>query len=204
MPTPVGNWSTSLPMEGSASHRIPLEIQGIELPRVWVDQNLRRRRDFGNNQARIGLIAVNCPEMIGYYPDLADPRNEYLRKVRTVLRGISAIPRHPWVLNPLRMGMFSFEVWSHKIMRWGVPWFMLLFLVVTLLLQGQGTLYTIALIAQILFYAIALLGWKFEKFRVYAPVRIILFFVQSNIAIADATMQYLTGKRVVVWTPSKR
>lgn len=160
--------------------------------------------NVARNCARIGMIAVNCPEMVGYYPDLVDPKNEYIRKVRTVLRGISAIPRHPWVLNPLRMGMFSFEVWSHKIMRWGVPWFMLLFLLVTILLQGQGVLYTLALIAQILFYAVALLGWKFEGFRDFMPVRIVLFFVQSNIAIADATVQYLIGKRVVVWTPSKR
>ncbi len=160
--------------------------------------------NVARNCARLGLIAVNCPAMVGYYPDLADPQNEYVRKVRTVLRGISAIPRHPWVLNPVRMGMFSFEVWSHKIMRWGVPWFMLLFLLVTILLQGQGALYTLALIAQIVFYMVALLGWKFEKFRGFAPVRIVLFFVQSNVAIADATLQYLTGKRVVVWTPSKR
>ena len=160
--------------------------------------------NVARNCARLGLIAVNCPAMVGYYPDLADPQNEYVRKVRTVLRGISAIPRHPWVLNPVRMGMFSFEVWSHKIMRWGVPWFMLLFLLVTILLQGQGALYTLALIAQIVFYMVALLGWKFEKFRDFAPVRIVLFFVQSNVAIADATLQYLTGKRVVVWTPSKR
>ena len=160
--------------------------------------------NVARNCARIGLIAVNCPEMVGYYPDLADPQKEYLRKVRTVLRGISAIPRHPWVLNPLRMGMFAFEVWSDKIMRWGVPWFMLLFFLVTLLLQGQGALYTLALVAQIAFYAVALLGWKFEKLRDFAPVRIVLFFVQSNIAIADATLQYLTGKRVVVWTPSER
>ncbi len=160
--------------------------------------------NVARNCARLGLIAVNCPAMVGYYPDLADPQSEYVRKVRTVLRGISAIPRHPWVLNPVRMGMFSFEVWSHKIMRWGVPWFMLLFLLVTILLQGQGALYTLALIAQIAFYTVALLGWKFEKFRDFAPVRIVLFFVQSNVAIADATLQYLTGKRVVVWTPSKR
>ena len=89
-------------------------------------------------------------------------------------------------------------------MRWGVPWFMLLFLGVTILLQGQGILYTLALVAQLVFYAVAFLGWRFEKLRDFAPVRIILFFVQSNVAIAEATLQYLAGKRVVVWTPSER
>jgi glycosyltransferase involved in cell wall biosynthesis len=160
--------------------------------------------NVARNCARAGLIAINCPQMIGYYPDLADPSSEYKRKVRTVLRGISAIPRHPWVLNPFRWGMFSFQVWSHKMMRWGVPWFMLLFLVVTILLQGQGAIYTLALLAQIVFYVVAIIGWKSEKMQDYTPVRIISFFVQSNVAIADATLQFLTGKRVVVWSPSKR
>jgi cellulose synthase/poly-beta-1,6-N-acetylglucosamine synthase-like glycosyltransferase len=160
--------------------------------------------NVARNCASIGLIAITCPRMVGFYPDLADPRREYRRKVRTVLRGISAIPRHAWVLNPLRMGVFSFEVWSHKIMRWGVPWFMLLLLGVTILLQGQGILYTLALVAQLAFYAVAFLGWRLEKLRGFAPVRIILFFVQSNVAIAEATLQYLAGKRVVVWTPSER
>ena len=174
-----------------------------EVCRSW---DIATCSDFNvaRNCVKMGLLAVNCPDMIGYYTDLADPRQEYSRKVRTVLRGISAIPRHSWVLNPFRMGIFAFEVWSHKIMRWGVPWFMLLFLVLTLLLQGQGAIYTAALIAQIVFYALALVGWLSERMQEYTTIRIISFFVQSNIAIGHACVQYLLGRRIVVWTPSKR
>jgi hypothetical protein len=160
--------------------------------------------NVARNCARLDLLAVNCPEVVGYYPDLADSKAEYFRKVRTVLRGMSAIPRHSWVLNPFRMRMFAFEVWSHKIMRWGVPWFMLFFLLLTLLLQGQGAIYTAALIAQIVFYALALAGWLSEQMQEYTPIRLISFFVQSNIAIGQAFVQYLLGKRMVTWTPSKR
>ena len=160
--------------------------------------------NVARNCIRLGLIAINCPGMVGYYPDLADPKKEYLRKVRTVLRGISAIPRHAWVLNPFRNTLFAFEVWSHKIMRWTVPWFMLLFFFITLLLQGEGMIFTLALLVQLVFYALALAGWISDKLQENTVIRIVYFFVQSNIAIAHATIQFFTGKRVLVWVPSKR
>ena len=89
-------------------------------------------------------------------------------------------------------------------MRWGVPWFMLAFAVVTLMLQGQGTIYTLALLAQIAFYALALAGWASARMRENTAVRLIFFFVQTNLALAQAALLFLFGKRVTVWTPSKR
>jgi hypothetical protein len=156
------------------------------------------------NSAKKGMVAVSCPEVVGIYKDVKDPGLEYRRKMRTVIRGITAIVRHPEVLNPFRLGLFAFQVWSHKIMRWGVPWFMLLLLVLTLLLQGKGTIYTLALIAQLAFYAVALAGWLSSRLQRNTLVRIVFFFVQTNLALAQATVSFLFGKRMTVWTPSKR
>ena len=89
-------------------------------------------------------------------------------------------------------------------MRWGVPWFMAAFLLLTLSLQGQGLVYTLALLAQIVFYAIAVAGWLFAGLRDNTLVKIIFFFVQTNLALAQATISFILGKRMTVWTPSKR
>ena len=156
------------------------------------------------NSAKQGLVAITSPDVVGVYKDVKDPGLEYRRKIRTVIRGITAIARHPEVLNPFRMGMFAFQVWSHKIMRWGVPWFMAIFLLLTLMLQGQGLLYTVALAAQLVFYALALMGWLFSGLRETTLVKIIFFFVQTNLALAQATVLFAFGKRMTVWTPSKR
>ncbi len=153
---------------------------------------------------RAGLVAITCPDVVGIYNDVQDSSLEYRRKMRTVIRGITAIARHPEVLNPFRMGLFAFQVWSHKIMRWGVPWFMAAFLLLTLILQGQGMIYSLALIAQLVFYALALLGWLFTGLRENTLVKIIFFFVQTNLALAQATVLFMLGKRMTVWTPSKR
>jgi len=156
------------------------------------------------NCAKKGLVAITCPDVIGIYSDVKEPGLEYRRKIRTVVRGMTAIARHPEVLNPLQMGLFAFQVWSHKIMRWGVPWFMLLFAILTLALANEGSVYRIVLWLQVIFYGVAAIGWLFGNLRKNTAVRIIFFFVQTNLALAYALMSFLAGKRMTVWAPSQR
>jgi glycosyltransferase involved in cell wall biosynthesis len=173
---------------------------------VCEDWDIFSPSDFNTalNCAKQGMVAVSSPEVVGIYQDVKDPGLEYRRKTRTVIRGLTAIVRHPEVLNLSRMGLFSFQVLSHKVMRWGVPWFLLVFAILTLLLQPRGGVYQLALIAQLVFYGIALLGWISTRARENAVVRIIFFFVQTNLALAQAVWSFLVGKRMTVWTPSRR
>lgn len=89
-------------------------------------------------------------------------------------------------------------------MRWGVPWFMAIFFLLTLALQSDGAIFLLALIAQLVFYTLALIGWLSESLRKNTLIKIIFFFVQTNLALAQATVSFLMGKRMTVWTPSKR
>jgi glycosyltransferase involved in cell wall biosynthesis len=54
------------------------------------------------NAVTRGLRGVSDGNAIGYYTDLADTSKEYSRKVRTVVRGISALLTHRALLNPFR------------------------------------------------------------------------------------------------------
>jgi hypothetical protein len=173
---------------------------------VCEDWDIHSPSDFNTalNCAKEGLVAINCPEVVGIYRDVKEPALEYRRKIRTVIRGMTAIARHPEVLDPLRMGLFAFQVWSHKVMRWGVPWFMVLFAASTLALTGEGLVYRLALWLQVIFYGLAAIGWLSGTLRNYTVVRIIFFFVQTNLALAHALVSFLAGKRMTVWTPSRR
>jgi glycosyltransferase involved in cell wall biosynthesis len=173
---------------------------------VCDDWDIYSPSDFNTalNCAKQGLVAVTSPDVIGIYSDIKDPKQEYRRKVRTVIRGITAIGRHPEVLNPFRLGLFAFQVWSHKLLRWGVPWFMLCLAFTTLALQGQGLIFLSALVVQLVFYGVAILGWVSSATRENPIVRIVFFFVQTNLALAQATLSYLSGKRMTVWAPSQR
>ena len=156
------------------------------------------------NCSRQGLIAISCPDILGYYKDIKDPRREYQRKVRTIIRGLTAISRQPAVLNPFSFGLFSFQVWSHKIMRWAVPWFLLALLLSSIRLAGETWFYTLSLLAQVIGYGLIIAAWRNNALRSNTAVRLLFFFVQVNLAIADATIAFLSGKRMTVWTPSQR
>ncbi len=173
---------------------------------VCTEWDVHSPSDFNTalNCVRAGFRAVTAPDVLGYYKDLKDPQKEYQRKVRTVLRGITAVARHPDALSVARFHWFAAQVWSHKILRWGVPWFLAVLLLATLAIVSRGGIYTLALLAQIVFYGTAIAAHFNESLRQRGAVRIVYFFVQSNVAIADACLQYLRGKRMTTWQPSAR
>ncbi len=173
---------------------------------VCEDWDIRVPSDFNTalNAVKLGYRAVTCPEARGLYTDLKDPRKEYRRKVRTVLRGIAAVGAHPEVLNPFRLGLFAFQVFSHKVMRWLVPWFMLIALLGSLAGIVVHWVFGVLLLLQVLFYAAALCGFASTQFRGLLPVKVPYYFVQANMAVFHASVAYLSGKRVTLWTPSAR
>lgn len=173
------------------------------LCREW---DIHSPSDFNTalNCAAAGHVAVSAPDVLGHYQDVADPSKEYQRKLRTVIRGLTALARHPQVLNPARHGLFAFQVFSHKVMRWLVPWFLLALFVTSWLLLPRGGIYGVALVLQLAFYGVVAAAHFSPGVRARGFARIPYFFVQVNYAIAHATLQFLSGRRMTVWSPSQR
>ena len=156
------------------------------------------------NCARQGLVAVTARDVHGHYQDVADEAKEYQRKVRTIIRGLTALTRHPEVLNPFRFGSFAFQVFGHKVMRWAVPWFQLLLLATSFALAGKGMVFSMALLLQLVFYGCVAIGHFTPSLRTHTLIKIPYFFVQVNMAVAHATGRFLSGHRMTVWAPSQR
>ena len=154
--------------------------------------------------ARRGLRAVTLPNVHGLYPDLKQDSAEFSRKRRTAIRGMAGLASALEVLNLRRYGMFAFQAWSHKALRWAAPWFMLGALVLNVLLLGQGELYWAMLGLQLVGYGMSAAAAMWPRLRRIAPVRILYFFVLSNMALAFAFVDFLRGRRVVQWEPSVR
>ena len=153
---------------------------------------------------KAGMRAVSDPRVVGVYRDIKDPSKEFGRKVRTAVRGMTAVAVLREVLNPVRYGLFSFQVWSHKVMRWLVPAFMVLLLVASVALARVHPLYAWALAAQCVGYGIVVAAHVAPRLRAYAPVRLAYFFVQVNLALGRAGLDFLRGRRIVTWDPSAR
>lgn len=174
-----------------------------EICKSW-DINVPSDFNTALNCVAQGYTAVSHPGVLGYYPNLKDESKEYQRKLRTVIRGMAAIANKPSVLNPFKYGLFAFQVFSHKIMRWLVPWFQISLFICTILIWQTSILFTLLLIIQIIFYALALIGLLSKSTRGHNLIKIPFFFMQVNTAIAHAGIQFLMGKRITKWEPSKR
>ena len=151
-----------------------------------------------------GARAVSEPTAVGAMTSVKDPRREFERKVRTLIRGLTTLAAYPHLLNPLRYGLFAFVLGSHKLMRWLAPVFLLGALLAPLGLLDR-TFYLLALLVQVAFYlsAWAALGQVGGLHRAL-PGKIALYFTSVNLAALVAWVQFARGVRQELWTPSQR
>lgn len=150
----------------------------------------------------LGLRGVSDPAVIGYYSDIADEKREFERKVRTVLRGLTVFFQHYHFLNFMRYGFFSYQLFCHKLLRWLVPVFLVSAVISNGCLAMASSFFLLIFIGQILFYGIAAFGLMTNLLS--GVMKIPAFFVVVNSAIVIAWFKYLTGTRIVLWTPSER
>jgi cellulose synthase/poly-beta-1,6-N-acetylglucosamine synthase-like glycosyltransferase len=155
-----------------------------------------------------GLKGISDPDSIGYYKNIIDERKEFERKIRTVIRGISVFMKSLPLLNPFKYGLFSWQLLSHKLCRWLVPFAMIALLLsnMFLVLSSSHALnaWTSIFVLQVLFYLIATIGSASKTLASKTLVKIPSFFVTVNISIFIAWLKYFTGERVVSWEPSQR
>jgi len=156
------------------------------------------------NSVKLGLRGVADSDSVGYYMNLADQRKEYERKVRTIVRGISVFMRSVSLLNPLSYHLFAWQLFSHKLCRWLVPFAMIAALVTNGFLASLSPWYRVLGMGQALFYALAAVYLLSGRLPDNGMLRIPSFFVMVNVSILDAWLRYLRGDRIVSWTPSKR
>jgi hypothetical protein len=161
-----------------------------------------RQSDFSTllNSIRLGLRGVSDPASVGYYRNITDERQEFNRKVRTVARGIAVLASNLSLLNPFRYGLFAWQLASHKLCRWLVPFALVAAVGANAVLASGSSLYAAAFLLQAAFYGAAAVGlWNGNR-----VLRIPAFFVLSNIGVVTAWVRYARGDRITTWTPSER
>ena len=153
---------------------------------------------------RQGLRGVHEPGVIGSYKAVKTEKEEFARKVRTVLRGITAFMSRIEVINPFRYGLFSWQIISHKLFRWMVPWLLVISWLCLLILAPGSLFYAVLFLLMNLFFALAVFASLFSPLSRVVLFKIPLFFAVVNLAIAVAWVKYLGGTRSVAWDPSKK
>jgi hypothetical protein len=161
-----------------------------------------RQSDFSTllRAVELGYRGVLDPKSVGYYRGIDDPGGEFGRKVRTVVRGLAVLAANVHMLNPLRFGLFAWQLASHKLCRWLVPFGMIVALATGAILAAESRLYQGLFAAQAVFYAAAVAG-------LLTPVplfRIPAFLLTANLAVLTAWVRFARGERMITWRPSER
>jgi hypothetical protein len=142
-------------------------------------------------------------ESAGYYRSIADDRREFQRKIRTVVRGLFVLATNWRMLNPRRYGLLAWQLASHKLCRWLVPFAMIAALVSNAALVAQSPLYLALFLVQSAFYAAALSGISGLAAGVPA-LKIPAFLLVANLGVLVAWIRFARGDRIVCWSPSER
>jgi cellulose synthase/poly-beta-1,6-N-acetylglucosamine synthase-like glycosyltransferase len=126
---------------------------------------------------------------------------EFGRKVRIITQGFSAFAYVRGMLVPPQPRM-AFALFSHKFLRWLLPWFLLTLLGLCLVPQAPPWARIFGAL-QALFYAMGILGLLGgERIRKIRPVGVAAYFCVANAAAALAALKVLGGRRYPTWEKS--
>lgn len=147
-----------------------------------------------------GYRNVYEAEAVSWENGADDFAQEFRRKVRIVSRAWRGMWRVAGVLNPLRFGWFSLQVLSHKLLRWLVPVFMIGAAGANLFIWRQSLFYGLTAAAQMLFYVLALVGWRRTGRTAAAKVFYVpYYFCLINYASLLGILSYYRGRTFTTW-----
>jgi len=168
------------PLQGNVGDDfvIPLQValQGF---RVVVDARAAVRTDLAQNRLS-SILAM---------------------RRRIISKDLLGLMRNAAVLNPLRTGPVAISLWSHKLLRWLVPYFLLGAFVANLFLLGSRFFF-VTLALQLAFYGMAILGVTAPE-HVKSRWSIPASFCVVNFAALLATIQCLSGRTSGQWKPAR-
>ncbi|MBI2895789.1 MAG: glycosyltransferase family 2 protein [Deltaproteobacteria bacterium] len=152
-----------------------------------------------------GYLTVYGRGMVSQEKTHEDASKEFDMRVRVIIRTINALVRRARMLNAFRYGFFSFQLFSHKVLRYLVPELLLGVLAsgVALALSHSpaARLYQLLTAGQLALYLGAAVGWLSLRTKVRIPlVHIPFYFLTANLAAFWALVLYLGGERKVTWT----
>ena len=125
---------------------------------------------------------------------------ELYRRARVITRGLRGAFTMPELLNPLRHPWFATLLWSHRVLRWLVPVFLLLLLGASVPLASRGLVFQLVLAAQLAVYGSGAIAYGLERLRVRLPGAFIpLYFCVVNLAPLLALAWLARGEKKVVW-----
>jgi cellulose synthase/poly-beta-1,6-N-acetylglucosamine synthase-like glycosyltransferase len=151
------------------------------------------------NVAEQGYRVIYEPAAVLTEDSLSEGSKEYRMRVRVSLRAFWALWDKRGLLNPFRYGLFAWQLWSHKLLRYLAFAPLAAAVVINWALVDQGPVYAAAAAGQVLFALACLAAGK--GLSNWAPARYCFYFFLLNWASAVAFTRFLRGQKQVLWQP---
>ncbi len=152
---------------------------------------------------RGGARVVYVPEALAYENTTHSFAEEFRRRKRIVARSLNGLVSQIGVLNPFK-GVFAFQVLSHKVIRWAVP-FILITAFVSSGLSMADPFYATMFWIQVGFYALALLGAVVpDRIARLGFLYVATYFCAVNLGAFFGVLSFIAGSRYAVWQPTRR
>jgi cellulose synthase/poly-beta-1,6-N-acetylglucosamine synthase-like glycosyltransferase len=149
-----------------------------------------------------GYRVVYDPEAVAV-EEIAPTSAQFARRIRLGAGDFQALFNNLACLNP-KNGLPAFCFFSHRVLRWLAPVFLLGAFICSLVLIKQPV-FKVLVLAQCLFYSAALIGyWLRKKHRSAGILSLPLHFCSMNLALLLGLVQYLSGHQSVVWKATPR
>jgi cellulose synthase/poly-beta-1,6-N-acetylglucosamine synthase-like glycosyltransferase len=147
-----------------------------------------------------GFRNVLDPNVIAWTQLPAEASSMFRVKKRIVTKDLRGLLRNWQILNPLHSGRVAVGLWSHKLLRWLVAYFLCALLLSNLFLLG-GVFFRVTLLLQVLFYGIALGAMIANDRELKMPWSVASSFCVVNCAAMFGIIDYLIKGSAGQWRP---
>lgn len=134
----------------------------------------------------------------------ASVSEELKRKIRIAAGGWQAMSRLGGALFYVKQPLLSFAYISHRVLRWSITPFALLFLVPLNLLLVEQPFYALLFAGQILFYLLAWKGYLDDSKGIKSKFFIPYYFFIMNYAVIAGFFRFIKGSQSAKWERAKR
>ena len=174
---------------------------------LWEPLQQKDINDFVNPLQIIakGYRGIFDAEARCYEETAGDFGREIARKERIVNRSIRGLMRVKATMNPLKVGIFAWEVVSHKLLRWLIPLFFTLGAVGSLLLALAGYwVFQVIAAGALLLLGLAGIGHLVpNKKGLPVWLSVPYYFVMVNLYSLRGILKALRGETQVTWNSAR-
>ncbi|WP_209332535.1 glycosyltransferase family 2 protein [Lunatimonas salinarum] len=153
-----------------------------------------------------GYKIVYEPDAYAMETGSATVEEELKRKIRISAGGWQSMFRLLDKITPFKQPVLFFQYLSHRVLRWTVtPFLLILVFFINFALWDLGWVYQLIFVAQIAFYAAALLGYVLENKQIRMKVLFVpYYFCVMNYAVIAGLLRFLKGGQQGAWEKAKR